>query len=247
MEWYYANGGNRVGPVTATAFETVVQDGIVGSTTLVWATGMAEWQPWNQVEPTTGVCAVSKGRYFQRDMVPYEGRLISAEHKDAYFQRLREGVAAQGQMVYAGFWIRFGAKFLDGLLLWVVNTATNLGISMLIFGRFIFEPNINEVDEQVSLFMAYQGITFLVNLTIGLLYSWFFLRRYAATPGKMALGLKVVRADGSALGHGRIIGRYFAELLSGMILAIGYIMAAFDEEKRTLHDRICETRVIRSR
>jgi uncharacterized RDD family membrane protein YckC len=63
----------------------------------------------------------------------------------------------------------------------------------------------------------------------------------------MALGLKVVRADGTALTTGRIIGRHFAEWLSSLILAIGYIMAAFDDQKRALHDRICDTRVIRSR
>ena len=41
----------------------------------------------------------------------------------------------------------------------------------------------------------------------------------------------------------RAIGRHFSEWLSS-ILFIGYIMAAFDEEKRALHDRICGTRVV---
>jgi uncharacterized RDD family membrane protein YckC len=78
-------------------------------------------------------------------------------------------------------------------------------------------------------------------------YSWFFLKRYAATPGKMALGIKIVRSDGSPLSTGRILGRYFSEMLSTMILMIGYIMAGFDDERRALHDRICDTRVIKSR
>lgn len=246
MEWYYANGGQRVGPVTAAAFEGLVRDSVVRGDTLVWTQGMAEWQPWSQLEPATGVCAASNGRFLQRDMVTHEGRLISAEQKDTYFQRLREGVAQPGQMVYGGFWIRFVAKFLDGLLMWVVNTAANLALSFLFFGRLIFEPNASDVDQAGTL-IAFQGVTFLVNLTTGLLYAWFFISRYSATPGKMALGLKIVCADGSPLGHGRIIGRYFAEILSGLILGIGYIMAAFDDEKRTLHDRICDTRVIKSR
>jgi uncharacterized RDD family membrane protein YckC len=61
----------------------------------------------------------------------------------------------------------------------------------------------------------------------------------------MALGLKLVRSDGERLSAGRIIGRYFSEWLSAIILCIGYIMVAFDEEKQALHDRICDTRVIR--
>jgi uncharacterized RDD family membrane protein YckC len=61
----------------------------------------------------------------------------------------------------------------------------------------------------------------------------------------MACGLKVVTEDGQRLSYMRAFGRYFAEIISGMILYIGYIMAAFDYEKRALHDRICTTRVIK--
>ena len=43
----------------------------------------------------------------------------------------------------------------------------------------------------------------------------------------------------------KAIGRYFAEILSGMICYIGYFMALFDEERRTLHDRLCGTLVVR--
>ena len=73
----------------------------------------------------------------------------------------------------------------------------------------------------------------------------FFLGKFGATPGKMACKLKVVRPDGERISYARALGRHFAEMLSGIILYIGYIMAAFDEEKRTLHDRICDTRVIK--
>ena len=61
---------------------------------------------------------------------------------------------------------------------------------------------------------------------------------------KMALKLKVLRADGSPVGYGIATGRYFSYLISFMPIGIGFLMAAFDEEKRALHDRICDTRVI---
>jgi uncharacterized RDD family membrane protein YckC len=60
----------------------------------------------------------------------------------------------------------------------------------------------------------------------------------------MACNVKVVKADGSPVGYGLATGRFFAKIISGIILGIGYIMAAFDEEKRSLHDRICNTRVV---
>jgi uncharacterized RDD family membrane protein YckC len=60
----------------------------------------------------------------------------------------------------------------------------------------------------------------------------------------MALGLKVIRADGGPISAGLALGRYLAQILSALIFGIGYIIAGFDSEKRSLHDRICDTRVI---
>jgi uncharacterized RDD family membrane protein YckC len=60
----------------------------------------------------------------------------------------------------------------------------------------------------------------------------------------MLLGLKVVRPDGSPLTYWRGFGRYWGTVVSGFTCMIGYIIAAFDDEKRALHDHICSTRVI---
>jgi uncharacterized RDD family membrane protein YckC len=78
-----------------------------------------------------------------------------------------------------------------------------------------------------------------------LTYSAGFVSTKGATLGKMACGLRVINADGTLkISIGKAIGRYFAEMLSGVILGIGYLMVAFDSEKRALHDHICKTRVI---
>ena len=60
----------------------------------------------------------------------------------------------------------------------------------------------------------------------------------------MACGLRVLTAEGGKLTYGRATGRAFAEILSGMICYIGYIIVGFDDQKRALHDHICSTRVI---
>jgi len=59
--------------------------------------------------------------------------------------------------------------------------------------------------------------------------------------------LTVVDSSGGKISYGRAFGRSCAEILSQMICAIGYIIAAFDEQKRALHDHICNTRVIHNR
>jgi uncharacterized RDD family membrane protein YckC len=265
MQWYYAINGQRQGPVTDAEFQALVQNGTIAADTLVWRQGMSNWQPYSQVAPTlsaaapvaaavaagapegaaaddTAICAVSGKRYPKREMVEFEGKWISAEHRDTYFQRLREGAVAQGDFEYGGFWIRFCAKFIDGIVMFVVGMVVNVVFGVG-FGSFqqSSDPNF------FASFMIRQLLAILVGTMLRLAYYWFFLSRYSATPGKMVFGLKVVRSDGSALSTGRIIGRYFAEVVSSLILCIGYIMAAFDDEKRTLHDHMCDTRVIKTR
>ena len=73
--------------------------------------------------------------------------------------------------------------------------------------------------------------------------TW-LIGKYGATLGKMACGIRVVRPDGSPVTYLRAFGRYWAKFLSGIMLLIGYIIAAFDAEKRALHDHICDTRVV---
>jgi uncharacterized RDD family membrane protein YckC len=94
---------------------------------------------------------------------------------------------------------------------------------------------------QTTLGLSANGLSMLINAA----YITFFLGKFGATPGKMALRLRVVSPSGGSISYGRAFCRFLAEFLSSILLCIGYIMAAFDEEKRALHDRICDTRVIR--
>src|SRR3546814_1500810 len=60
----------------------------------------------------------------------------------------------------------------------------------------------------------------------------------------MAIGIKVVRSDGPGCGFWRGFARYFASILSAILLCIGYLMVAFTERKQALHDMICDTVVV---
>lgn len=265
MQWFYGANGQRQGPVSEAEFEQLVANGTIKDDTVVWRDGMREWQPYSAVAPVaagagrgstadeTQVCAVSGKRYPVSQMIQYEGKWISAEHRDAYFQRLREGVvqpgvsAVPGPYGYGGFWKRFCAAFIDGIILWVVNQAISvlvavpLGLTYTISGP---KPANNAGD--IGRLLLVLGLIQVISMAVALTYEIGFIRKFDATPGKMALGLKLLRTDGSKLSVGRIIGRYFAKVLSGIILLIGYIMAAFDDERRALHDRICDTRVVKT-
>lgn len=249
MDWYYADEGKQIGPLGSSALERLVIDGTVKPGTLVWHEGMDEWRPYGEIQRDLTIArdapiaedsehfCIECGNPFSRDyMIKFENSWVCADCKQIYVQKLKEGGNLSGTVEYGGFWIRVGAKIIDAVIMGVVSSLFSVVIA------FIF---ISGDPDSMSAVMVQVAIIFL-NMLIGTAYTTFFLGKYGATLGKMALKLKVVRSDGEPLSYGRAFGRHFADLLSGLILYIGYIIAAFDEEKRALHDHICDTRVVRN-
>ena len=172
-------------------------------------------------------CSECGGSYPACETTAYGNLAICESCKDEFFRKVREGRRASRAMIYGGFWIRFGAKILD----YVIAGTTILGI------EYVIEYT-NQADN-------YARSSYFLELIIPAAYSTFFIGKFAATPGKMAARLVVVSPDGGRIGYVRALGRHLAEYLSGLIFSLGYIMAAFSDEKRTLHDLICSTRVIK--
>jgi uncharacterized RDD family membrane protein YckC len=162
------------------------------------------------------------------ELIRFGDALVCATCKPLFVQRLREGVPVAGEMVYAGFWVRVGAKIIDGIVLSVV------GFALAIAGNLV-----------TSHLIARSALQNILSFVLNVGYVTYFIGAYSATPGKMACGLRVVRPDGEKISYARACGRCFAEFVSSLILGIGYLMVIFDEEKRALHDRICDTRVVK--
>jgi len=184
------------------------------------------------------------------ELASFGGHMVCPECKNTYVQKLREGVAPDARAFrFGGFWIRFVASMLDGIILAVVAGIFSAFLFPAFMSRGLVRNSNPTPDEALAMIvpmMGMMGAMVLLNMIVGCSYETFFIARLGATPGKMALGLKVVRPDGGPITTGRAAGRYFAKMISSMILMIGYIMAGFDSQKRALHDIICDTRVIRS-
>jgi len=172
-----------------------------------------------------------------QELANFGNTLVCAACKPAYAQRLSEGHATVKALHYAGFWIRFVAAVIDGLITGFASAAVQ---AILIPGLALGRPSPARAA-------AFLGLAYLAAITIACAYESLFVYKFGATPGKMVLGLRVVRPDGGPISLGRAIGRYFAKMLSAIVLAIGYIMAAFDNQKRGLHDMLADTRVIKTR
>ena len=196
-----------------------------------------------QVSTQVALACSQCGRTFgQGDLVQISGNWVCGDCKAAFLNRLMAGGAAtSSRWHYGGFWIRFAGVFIDGVLMQVVR----IPMSLLLLGTVI-SPLATAKPNPAVLTGAMLTLTF-VSMLIAFLYEVIMVRYFGATLGKMAIGVKVVRTDGSGVGWGTSIGRYFMKIVSGLILGIGYIMAGFDDEKRALHDRVCDTRVVYKR
>ena len=83
-------------------------------------------------------------------------------------------------------------------------------------------------------------------LAVPIGYNWYFwTRRNGQTPGKFALGIQVVKADGSAISDIDAVIRAIGYQVSSLVFGLGYIWAIFDKNKQTWHDKLARTYVVR--
>jgi len=180
------------------------------------------------------------------ELARFGSLLVCPACKNQYVQKLREGVAQPAIGVYAGFWIRVVAYLIDAIILGVIAAILQFAIAGTLITMPSVQPGTPPDPAVVGRMMGMFGLLFLLQIAIYSCYEGFFVANLSATPGKLAIGVKVLRPDASRVSLGRAFGRYFAKILSGVILCIGFIMVGFDSQKRGLHDMICDTRVFKA-
>jgi uncharacterized RDD family membrane protein YckC len=150
-------------------------------------------------------------------------------------------VSASGQAQLAGRGARLAGAIIDGVILlglwWVVGLVTPWNI---------FSPKMAEAGMAALLGMQ------LLGLLLFAIVNGYLLMTRGQTVGKMLLGMRIVRPDGSAASPGRIIGLRYAVgwLLSavpvvGMVYALVDCLLIFRADRRCLHDLIADTIVVK--
>jgi uncharacterized RDD family membrane protein YckC len=134
---------------------------------------------------------------------------------------------------YVGFWRRLLAAAIDFLILFVVTTP----ILLAIYGRRYFAL----VESGASAGFWDFVIEYIVP-AVAVIALW---RRYGATPGKMAIGAKIVDAKtGERPSTARLVVRYFAYLVSALPFFLGFLWIGISRRKQGFHDKIARTMVI---
>ncbi|MCY4147728.1 MAG: RDD family protein [Chloroflexi bacterium] len=85
------------------------------------------------------------------------------------------------------------------------------------------------------------------SLAVPVFYYWYFwTRRNGQTPGKFALGIRVVKADGTPIGDVDAVIRAIGYQVSAALFGLGYLWALVDRNNQTWHDKLARTYVVRS-
>jgi uncharacterized RDD family membrane protein YckC len=139
-----------------------------------------------------------------------------------------------GPALHAGFWRRCAAYTMDYFITFVASYVIGLvvGFSMA-------------AGQGAAGAMAAPMVGGVLGLIVGWLY--FALQESSAqqaTLGKRAMGIKVTTLEGHRIGFGRATGRFFGKFLSGLIFAIGFMLAGWTERKQGLHDMLASTLVV---
>jgi uncharacterized RDD family membrane protein YckC len=137
------------------------------------------------------------------------------------------------QLEYVGFWARVGATLIDSLLIVAITLPLLFGVYG--DGYFLSEASIKGPAD------------FLISYVLPTIAIIVFWRLKQATPGKMIIGAKIVDAKtGSAPATGKLVIRYFGNIISLIPLGLGYCWIAFDSKRQAWHDKLAGTVVVRN-
>ena len=255
MEWHYTLNGEAAGPVSEDEIKDLVAQGTINPESMVWNETFEDWKPLSETElasstasapavpaadaaPASNIaseansdfCSVCGKAFPHDELVDINGNNSCAECKPAALRRFQENSAVATGFHYGGFWIRVASSLIDMIIIVPIN----LLIMFMLTGAMLETHQVGS-GQSLAKFLQY---------ATGFLYTTLMIWKYGGTLGLIACGLRIVNPDGSNISYAKSVGRYFASILSGIIFGIGFIMVAFDREKRALHDIICGTRVI---
>ena len=230
MEVWIGRDGERHGPYTEADIRQWLASGEVSPADLGWYEGLADWQPLSvlfpQAQPETS----------DAPRVPPLPTISDSALEDV-----------------ASFWKRLGAWIIDYLIL-LLPTAL---IALSMGAPAAFEHFMSQVESGIAPMVAMADYSRTVrpaamwSLLVGFLYYAFFeCSRWQATPGKLALGLRVTDMDGQRLGFARSALRNavrLANAITALIPLISYLTVAWTSRHQGLHDMLAKTLVLNGR
>ncbi|HXR97021.1 MAG TPA: RDD family protein [Terriglobales bacterium] len=192
----------------------------------------------------TVFCSQCGQAHAPSEVVMLAGAPVCANCKATYVRKLQEAAPQPLRLVYRGFWIRLLAKILDGILLDFVILPLSFLFAIPAVRSIVANQGKPPDPRMVVQILGAYAIAALSSIVLVTAYNTWMIGRFGTTMGKMAINAKVVTPSGGPVSYKRAFIRSLMELVNAFTLEIGYLIAAFDDQKRGLHDRVAGTVVV---
>ena len=242
MNILVAKNGSQLGPFSESDIRAKLASGEFAPTDFGWREGMSAWSPLSQMlgdspahpappssyAPDAAPSAQAPQPYNAPQGQYSEPQTYNSPYPAQYQPGAVQPFGAPAAGGYAGFWLRAGAIIIDFIGLFIVNFIISFVLVTILGQR------------------AGGALGNIVSIVTNWLYfAYMESSPNQATFGKMVVGLRVTDLNGNRIGFGQATGRHFGKIVSGFILAIGFIMAGFTERKQALHDLMASTLVLK--
>lgn len=245
--WYYADAERqRQGPFSAEELAGQFRNGSIALETLVWRDGLSEWQ---RLHDFAGELNLNASDGTDGEALPPAEPVMPAADASPYAPPTaavasEQNFVAGHEVVHAGFWKRAAALFIDSMVVGFAYYIVMIA-AMLVVGVGAFTMIGNDPTAGSTALLGMMGVVYLLYPVISAAYyAGFESSSKQATLGKMAVGIKVVDSEGRRLSLKHALGRWLSAGLNYLTLYIGYLMAAFTDRKRGLHDMVAGTLVV---
>lgn len=156
----------------------------------------------------------------------------------------------QRAFAYAGFWRRFAASLIDGLILGAAFVALSVALEVASIAIDLATGSSLSSSARPDVPFALQLCSALVVYGLAAAIAWLYYASFEssarqATPGKMALGIIVTDMEGNRISFAKASGRFWGKIVSAIILYVGFVVAGLTEKKQALHDMMAGCLVIR--
>ena len=161
----------------------------------------------------------------------------------------KSGSGYASQIQYAGFWMRLAAYLIDSILLSILTGLISIPFLLQWFKQFSdlsYRNSIGSSGIFPTSFWTFYWVFLLVTYSIQIIYYTVAIGKWGRTFGKAALKIKVVKPDGSRVSYWRALGRSLAYYLNGFTFGLTFLIIAFTNKKRGLHDYVADTVVIKT-
>jgi uncharacterized RDD family membrane protein YckC/Tfp pilus assembly major pilin PilA len=220
MQWFYLDAsGIQRGPVPTAFVQQSIATGQLRGDSQVWRDGFADWR------------AIADVRELN---LPVNHAALPPPSPAAVPPPVSASHAAGAVVIYAGFWRRYLALFLDQIIL-----AVPVLLLVVVIAVAIHAGADNKADAAI-------GPLFYLLMWVASAFYYALQESsvHQATFGKRALGIKVTDLQGGRISFGNALGRWFATALSYLTCYIGFFMAGFTERRQALHDMVADTLVV---